>query len=462
MGLIISLVAGFFIWSGFAPLEFPLGPYIGLALLYRNLLDRGFRVRLLRTTLTGLAFFLPLLQWSGSYVGWVPWLSLALLQTSLFALLSMAPVKANLQSALFFAASFNLIELLRMKWPFGGFGWGRIGHTQVELIPGLYSIVGVAGISFSVALIAALFSIIKWKYSVLLPFPILVSLLAPYSNATGFIQISAVQGGVDQLGLDYNERALSVLNRHATTTELISNKPELVIWPENASDIDPLQDSRARAIINETIEKLGTQLLVGAVLRDDLGPKNVSILYNRESELESLYIKQDLAPFGEYMPIRDIAEFISPQAARVRDFQAGKKWVSHEVSGKVFQSVICFEVLDDDFLREGLQKSEFVVAQTNNATFGTTPQAQQQLQIIRARAAEFQRDFAVVSTTGFTAHVNSQGEIVSTLEQFKPGVLDMRLESRAEASMASRLRSWLWVGVFLLALAFYRRSVFSR
>ena len=462
MGLIISLVAGLFIWSGFAPLEFPLGPYIGLALLFRNLLDMGFRVRLLRTTLTGLAFFLPLLQWSGSYVGWVPWLSLALLQTSLFALLSMAPVKANLRSALFFAASFNLIELLRMKWPFGGFGWGRIGHTQVELIPGLYSIVGVAGVSFSVTLIAALFSTIKWKYSLLLPVPILVSFLAPSSNATGFIQISAVQGGVDKLGLDYNERALSVLNRHATTTELIANKPELVIWPENASDIDPLQNSQARAVIDRTIEKLGAPLLVGAVLRDNLGPKNVSILYNKESEVESLYIKQDLAPFGEYMPIRDIAEFISPQAVRVRDFQAGEKWISHEVSGKVFQSVICFEVLDDDFLREGLRKSEFVVAQTNNATFGTTSQAQQQLQIIRARAAEFQRDFAVVSTTGFTAHVNSRGEIVNALEQFNPGVLDMTLETRDEASMASRIGSWLWVGVFLLALANYRRIVFSR
>lgn len=462
MGLIISLVAGLFIWSGFAPLEFPLGPYIGLALLFRNLLDMGFRVRLLRTTLTGLAFFLPLLQWSGSYVGWVPWLSLALLQTSLFALLSMAPVKANLRSALFFAASFNLIELLRMKWPFGGFGWGRIGHTQVELIPGLYSIVGVAGVSFSVTLIAALFSTIKWKYSLLLPVPILVSFLAPSSNATGFIQISAVQGGVDQLGLDYNDRALSVLNRHATTTELIANKPELVIWPENASDIDPLQNSQARAVIDRTIEKLGAPLLVGAVLRDNLGPKNVSILYNKESEVESLYIKQDLAPFGEYMPIRDIAEFISPQAVRVRDFQAGEKWISHEVSGKVFQSVICFEVLDDDFLREGLRKSEFVVAQTNNATFGTTSQAQQQLQIIRARAAEFQRDFAVVSTTGFTAHVNSRGEIVNALEQFNPGVLDMTLETRDEASMASRFGSWLWVGVFLLALANYRRIVFSR
>jgi apolipoprotein N-acyltransferase len=118
--------------------------------------------------------------------------------------------------------------------------------------------------------------------------------------------------------------------------------------------------------------------------------------------------------------------------------------------------------LDDDFIKGGLAKVEFVVAQTNNATFGRSPQARQQLQIIRARAAEFQRDFAVVSTTGFTAYVNSKGEIVKSLEQFKPGLLEMALETRQETSLASKLGSWVWVGLFLVALAIRRRSIFSR
>jgi apolipoprotein N-acyltransferase len=202
--------------------------------------------------------------------------------------------------------------------------------------------------------------------------------------------------------------------------------------------------------------------LVGAVLRDTLGPKNVSILYNERNEIKSTYVKQDLAPFGEFIPIRQVAEFIAPEAKRVRDFQAGSEWVDHEVAGRKFRSIICFEILDDDFIREGLTNIQFVVAQTNNATFGRSPQARQQLQIIRARAAEFQRDFAVVSTTGFTAHVNSKGEIVKSLEQFKPGSLVMNLETRQETSFASKLGSWVWVGLFLVALAIRRRSVFSR
>ncbi|NDE48500.1 MAG: apolipoprotein N-acyltransferase, partial [Actinobacteria bacterium] len=106
----------------------------------------------------------------------------------------------------------------------------------------------------------------------------------------------AVQGGVDELGFDYNKRALSVLKRHADATETMPDEVDLIVWPENASDIDPLRNQEAARIIQNVITKTKTPLLVGAVLREELGPKNVSILYNESNRVESMYIKQDLAP----------------------------------------------------------------------------------------------------------------------------------------------------------------------
>ncbi|MBU3715922.1 MAG: apolipoprotein N-acyltransferase [Candidatus Nanopelagicaceae bacterium] len=462
MAIALTILAGFFLWGGFAPLEFAFGPYIGAALFYRSMIDKELRERIVLSFFAGLAFFLPLLHWSGSYVGWVPWVSLALLQTTIFTSLGFFSWKRNISSVFLFAAFFTLIEIVRMKWPFGGFGWGRVGHTQVEYLSGFYSVVGVAGVTFTVVFLASLFAIFKVKTMALFPIPLLIGVFIPLPASTGSIKVAAVQGGVDELGFDYNKRALSVLTRHAEATVESINEADLVVWPENASDIDPLKNQEAALIIQNTIAEIGKPLLVGAVLRENLGPKNVSILYNEKSEIESMYVKQDLAPFGEYIPIRKVAEFVSAEAKRVKDFQPGKEWIHHQVSGRTFQSVICFEVLDDDFIREGLSKAEFVVAQTNNATFGKSPQARQQLQIIRARAAEFQRDFSVVSTTGFTAHVDSKGEIVKSLEQFKAGTLEMNLETHEERSLASRIGSWAWVGVFLAALAVSRRSVFSR
>lgn len=462
MGIALGALAGILLWTGFAPIELPIAPYLALILLYRALLGRDLRQRLLISVVAGSSFFLPLLHWSSSYVGWIPWVSLALLQTLIFALIGVFPIRQEVRSVLIFAASFTAIEILRMKYPFGGFGWGRIGHTQVDLLSGMYAIIGVAGISFAVAFISGLIALLRIRLAAFFPLPFLLSLFLPTIVAHDSIQVAAVQGGVDELGFDYNSRALSVLTRHSDTTKTIASRPDLVVWPENASDIDPIKNPEAARLIGETISKIDAPLLVGAVLSNQSGPKNVSILFMEDAQIASIYTKQDLAPFGEYMPIRSIAEFITPEAKRVRDFQPGDRWVSHSVLGREFQSVICFEVLDDDFLRSGLESSQFVVAQTNNATFGRSPQARQQLQIIRARAAEFQRDFAVVSTTGFTAHVDARGEIIDSLEQFEPGVLNMEIQMRSEETISGTLGSWFWLGLFLLALVINRRSLYPR
>ena len=114
------------------------------------MIDRELRDRFIASTLAGLTFFLPLLHWSGSYVGWLPWVSLALLQTALFSALAIFTWRRTASSAFLFATFFTVVEIARMKWPFGGFGWGRVGHTQIDYLSGLYSVFGVAGISFVV------------------------------------------------------------------------------------------------------------------------------------------------------------------------------------------------------------------------------------------------------------------------------------------------------------------------
>ena len=164
--------------------------------------------------------------------------------------------------------------------------------------------------------------------------------------------------------------------------------------------------------------------------------------------MRSRYVKQDLAPFGEYIPLRKLAEGISNYARDVRDFQPGTSWVKHSVNNIPFQSIICFEILDDDHVRAGARETGFLVAQTNNATFGISAEASQQLQITRARAAELGREFAVVSTTGFTAHIDASGRIQEKAPQFKSTALRMVVGAvdPKEQTPASKVPSGVWFG----------------
>jgi apolipoprotein N-acyltransferase len=119
-------------------------------------------------------------------------------------------------------------------------------------------------------------------------------------------------------------------------------------------------------------------------------------------------------------------------------------------------TVICFEILDDDHLKNGANKSEIIVNQTNNATFGRSNQAAQQLQIARSRAAELGKEILSVSTTGFTAHIDNRGEIIKEIPQFDAGYLDAEVQRYAGETWASRLNSWFWVGFLLLVMGISR------
>src|SRR5512146_2018412 len=82
----------------------------------------------------GAAFLLPLLHWTGIYVGAAPWLILCLAFAGFFALLgAVLPVLARLRGGPFWVgAAWVLQELLRDRLPFGGFPWGRLAFSQAE------------------------------------------------------------------------------------------------------------------------------------------------------------------------------------------------------------------------------------------------------------------------------------------------------------------------------------------
>ena len=44
-------------------------------------------------------------------------------------------------------------------------------------------------------------------------------------------------------------------------------QPALVVWPENASDIDPFEDPAAYDLIDAAVKDIGVPVLVGAVLQ---------------------------------------------------------------------------------------------------------------------------------------------------------------------------------------------------
>ncbi|SDJ22397.1 apolipoprotein N-acyltransferase [Frankineae bacterium MT45] len=391
----------------------------------------------------GLAFFIPLLQWTGIYVGAFPWLLLAVTEAVYFAAMGAAlPALLRLPGAPFWSASlFVLQEAVRGRWPFGGFPWARLAFSQANSPLRWFAVVGGAPlVTFVVALSgAALASAIlhafqrRWRLVVggvavavlsgmlalLLPS---IAVPAPSSSATPTIAV--IQGSTPDRGLEFNARRRQVLDNHVNQTMALAAdidagkvaRPEIVFWPENSSDIDPLQNTDAGSEIQQAADAVGAPILVGAIL-DGPGPnhvQNVGILWFPSSGPGETYTKRHPVPFAEYIPLRSIAQQVSSKVNLVQnDMVAGSGNGLMKTGPFPFGDVICFEVAYDGLVHSSVKAgAQMLVIQTNNATFGHTAESYQQLAMSQLRAVETQRPVVQVSTVGVSAVIDAKGNIV--------------------------------------------------
>lgn len=459
----VAFLAGTIAIGGFHPFEFWLFPLLSLIIIIRIALKESLSSRLLLFYFYGIGFLGPLLHWSSTYVGAIPWIILTLGFSCFYLPLAFGFLDRKL-SPILFTLLFLLSEGLRAVLPFGGFGWGRFGFSQLD---GPFSEwLRIGGVSLTggvVALSAALLASFNRGSLLVLPFMLVGSLgVVPANAATTSetIRIGLIQGGVSQLGLDFNATPEEVFRRHFSETEklLSSHAVDMVLWPENASDVDPTTTMRLRDQLDGIAEQTKTPLVIGAVTQSANGPENVSLLFDGGGGIPSRYQKRDLVPFGEYVPLRGIASLFSSLVDEVRDFVPGKEISAHRVAGIEFAPLICYEILDDRVSWENLARSDFGVVQTNNATFGRSWQSGQQFQMTRIRAFESQVPFVVAATTGDTALIDRNGQTLERLTKYESGHLVVNIQPhRAVQPLVSpeallRLSLILIVGYFLWTL----------
>jgi apolipoprotein N-acyltransferase len=469
----------------------PLGP-AALALAVHG---QRFRSGLWLGLVFGVAFFVPLLSWTGVYVGPVPWLALALMEALILALVGGASALTSRFRLwpLWAAALWVADEALRARFPFGGFPWGRLGHSQTEgPLLSLAAYGGVPLVSFAVALTGALLAAAAialhraWRASsadegdqgrllgrALLAVGAVVAV--PLAGAVAWLPlpgaslteggptrtVAVIQGDVPRAGLDFNAQRRAVLDNHVEQTlELADDvaageepQPDLVLWPENSSDIDPYDNADAARQIDRAATAVGAPILVGAVVD---GPgrfiSNTAIVWDPEDGPGDTYVKRHPVPFGEYVPARSFFRLFSADVDRIRrDFYAADEVGVLDLGGARIGDLICFEVVYDGLVHDVVEGGAgMIVVQTNNATFGYTDESEQQLAMSRLRAVEFGRTVAVAATSGISAIVAPDGTVTRSSDLFEPAVFVEEIAQRDSTTVAQRLGAapeWVLTGV---------------
>jgi apolipoprotein N-acyltransferase len=483
----ISLVAGLGLTLAFPPVAVWWIAPVAVAVLTATVHGRSARFGALAGLVFGLGFFVPLLHWSGIYVGPLPWLLLALSQATYICALGAATAVASRLPAgpLWVAALWVGEETLRSRAPFGGFPWGRLAFSQGDSpATALAALGGAPLVTFAIALAGGLLASAlrrlprhAWAAAAAtaaaaaaLAAGLLVTLpaapAAAPGNTTAAATVAIVQGNVPRLGLDFNAQRQAVLRNHvARTLELAEAidrgrlpRPDLVVWPENSSDIDPYADAAAAALIDEAARAVGVPVLVGAVVH---GPgrfnSNTAIVWDPRTGPGETYVKRHPVPFAEYIPLRTIARVVSDKVDLVaHDFAAGDRVGVLDVAGQRLGDVICFEVAYDGLVRDTVRHgARMIVVQTNNATFGRSSESAQQLAMSQLRAVEHGRTVLVAATSGISAIIAPNGTVVEQSGIFRPDLLVHRVATRDAQTIATHLGSapeWFLTIVGVLSL----------
>nr|WP_306238800.1 MULTISPECIES: apolipoprotein N-acyltransferase [unclassified Ornithinimicrobium] len=505
--LVLSVAAGLSLWLAFPGHDLWWMAYLGIGALALATVGVGFWRGFGLGLVAGLAYFVPLLSWTGIFVGSLPWMALSVLEALYIA--GIGAVCGFLQRRgvrpLTVALAWVVSELARSTTPFGGFPWGRVAFSQADApLLAVASVLGTPGVTFVASLVGGLLALVaqllltrpshtgtpgeKGRHGIRLAWQTPTAALAALALLLGPLliprpidgeplQVIGIQGNVPEMTLEFNAQRRAVLDMHVATTkraaELVEAgelpEPDLVLWPENSSDIDPLRNADAATVINEALDAVGVPLIVGGVLREpENHVSNASLLYLPGQGVVDRYIKQRPVPFAEYIPYRDFFRLFSDKVDLVaRDFAAGDEPGVMSVpvaSGDLVLGIaICFEVVVDDLMRENVREgAEVLFVPTNNATFGFTDESEQQLAASRVKAVELARPVVHVSTVGVSGVIQPDGSVVDKTELFTQDIISGSVPRRTDLTLAVQLGPWpervALIGlVVLLAGAVLRR-----
>ena len=406
VNLLLSGLAGLLLSGAFEPIgKWWLAPVAIIVHMYA--IERTDR-KLLSAFIFAFTFNAVLLHWTSTYVGSTPWIILSFGLSLLYlplALIGRWGIAA-------YPLIFVVLEEVRNRFPFGGFGWARVAYSQADApYAEIASRGGAIALSAITVLVAAfVYFALNKKVNLIFLLPLLALLIPNHIVAVDQTSVLMIQGNVPELGLDFNSRAKQVFYNHVERTKiaLAENKEvDFIVWPENSVDVDPYTNKD----VYDELESFDQRLIIGAIIGKGEKQFNTSILWGDKTQ--DVYVKQHLTPFGEYIPLRSLAKKISPLVSQVNDFSPGNEQKIFTIGQARVAPVICFELIDDEILAKAAKSSNLLVVQTNSATFGTSAESAQQLSITRIRAIEHSRNVVSVSTTGISAVIDFNGKVLN-------------------------------------------------
>ena len=281
------------------------------------------------------------------------------------------------------------------------------------------------------------------------------------------IKVACIQGNIssnEKWDSSNMERTIGIYSKY--TAQAAREGAELVIWPETAIPYDIRGSHTYYADVFAYMAKSNNiYLLVGAYVRNENGELlNSLICFTPEGEqIENVYSKRHLVPFGEYVPLRSLIETLLPPLSELvlssDDIYAGEGAQILEIRDEIsLGGLICFDSIYEELVRDSVNSgAELICLSTNDSWFIDSAALDMHNAQAQIRAIESGRYIARAANTGISTVIDPRGEVKVELGALKEGMV----VSDVYATNKPTLWSIIGNGFVYLLVALYIILIFS-
>lgn len=337
--------------------------------------------------------------------------------------------------AILFACVWALVLWAR-EWVFTGFPWNPVANISMTMpvVANSMALWGALGLTFViVGATAALVEVVRdrkcgrcWIAMALFCVLGVGGAFVGYKNmvysdagadASGpMIRIVQPAQAQSQKATHSRAEALARAESNLSNLMALATQPgevDIVVFPETTYPFVVVPNDTF-----EFVKKIGRPVVMGTNTFDGRGLSNSMVVVDEGGDIQKIYSKSHLVPFGEYRPLGFLPAPI--------DLMPGYGAELIAVGDFVFAPAICYEVIFSDSLLPGGDTGHVhaIVNITNDNWFGNTPGTYQHLDMVRRYAIEAGLPIVRANYSGISAFVGADGAVMSSLSIGATGVLD--------------------------------------
>jgi len=203
--------------------------------------------------------------------------------------------------------------------------------------------------------------------------------------------------------------------------------PPLIIWAENPAPFYFTRDPVFRNAVERMARQAGAYVVVNTVVPVGAGYSkitNSAVIVDPQGREILQYDKMHLVPFGEYVPAWAFPNEIGKITNEAGNFVPGSSYRVAPTPEGAIGVFICYEDIFPQLVRRfTVAGARVLVNISNDAWFGDSAAALQELEMARLRAIEDRRYLLRATNDGITAMIDPYGRIEKQIARHQTAVL---------------------------------------